>query len=157
MRFLGINEIWTWCPEHGFGLSPENEPELPASASFRERMHYADGQRSGREPEVASQCVEAMGRWTECLLWVTLWGVWPSGEDWPTYYAARKERGEHRPLDEAPGHLFRSGEEADLRNFLTLVLENAWDAWVLPATGEAYGEAVAMVSHDEIIDVYAIR
>jgi hypothetical protein len=49
----------------------------------------------------------------ECLLWVTLWGVWNSSENWHLFYRLRETYGERRPLWDAPGHLFLKHERAD--------------------------------------------
>lgn len=154
MEFLALNETWAWCAAHGFGLTPNDRPEPPSASSHHSRLPYAEGQRSGREAEVAATCAEMLGRWDECLLWVIGWGVWPSSEDWPRYYAERGARGERRSLEEAPGHLFQDGEGAILADFLTQVLENAWDAYVLPAVSGGSADARAVVSHDEFVDIY---
>jgi hypothetical protein len=42
----------------------------------------------------------------ECLVWVTAWGIWGSGEDWPAFYAWRGAQNEQRSLEKAPGHRF---------------------------------------------------
>ena len=82
------------------------------------------------------------------------WGVWPSSEDWPCYYAARGARGERRSLHEAPGHWFGPDEGAALTEFLTLAMENGWDAFVLTAREGRIGR-LAQVSHDEWVEVCA--
>ena len=155
MRFLEINEIWLWCEEREIELDDRARPAADARLSHTARAYYAAGRRSGREAATAVAVLEALGEWEECLLWVTLVGVWPSGEDWPTYYAFRGQRGERRSLDVAPGHWVAAGERDELRELLTLVLENAWDAYVLPASsGRATGRRL-FVSHDEFVDVQA--
>ncbi|MBX3356391.1 MAG: hypothetical protein KF724_11915 [Phycisphaeraceae bacterium] len=154
MEFLSFNEAWTWCAEHGFELTPGLRPVRPPAATRRERIPYAQGKRSGHEADAARQCIAALGSWDECLLWVTEWGVWPSGEDWPRYYAARGGRGERRSLEDAPGHLFRAGEQDALLEFLTQVLEHAWDAHVLPAIAGRRTDAQGVASHDEYIDIH---
>lgn len=83
--------------------------------------HYAHGRRSGLEAAAARDLVAALGTWDECLVWITLWGVWGSGEDWPEYYAWRGSLGERRSLDVAPGHRFDRDEVALLTQLLELV------------------------------------
>jgi hypothetical protein len=97
--------------------------------------------------------VRALGSWDECLLWITLVGVWPSGEDWPAFYAWRGARGERRSLDVAPGYLFSEGEEDLLHAVLAQTFENAWDAYVLPVARSASPSMRARVSHDEWVEV----
>ena len=70
---------------------------------------------------------------------------------------ARVLRGARRPgratsVDVAPSHLFGASEAHLLRQFLQLVLENAWDAQCVAIRN---GRAVACidVSHDEWAEV----
>jgi hypothetical protein len=109
----------------------------------------------GQEAEVATAVVDALGEWDECLLWIEEWGIWPSSEDWPKYYAERGAHGERRTLDKAPGHLFSRDQRPDLLRFLQLVLENAWEAQVLPVAGDRSNGRRAHVSHDEFVDVFS--
>lgn len=153
MRFFEINEIWAWCAERGIALERETRPAADPRLSHVARIIYADGDRSGREPAVAAVCVEALPPWDECLLWVTLVGVWSSTEDWPTYYAMRGVQGERRSLDIAPGHWFGAGEREQLVAFLTRVLENGWDAYVLPSWRRGRTTARLRVSHDEWVEL----
>jgi hypothetical protein len=50
------------------------------------RGEYAHGRRSGEEAAAAEDLVTRLGEWDECLVVITLWNVWPSSEDWPTFY-----------------------------------------------------------------------
>ena len=153
MRFFEINEIWEWCAERGIVLEEGARPADDPLMVHRGRWLYATGERSGRESSVAADCVRELGSWDECLLWITLTGVWPSGEDWPTFYAWRGARGEKRSVVVAPGYLFEAGEEDLLRQVLTQVMQNAWDAFVLPASASAAARVRARISHDEWIEV----
>jgi hypothetical protein len=153
MRFLEINEIWEWCGARSIALEEGAKPADDPSLGHHGRWLYATGERSGRESQVAADCVRALGTWDECLLWITLVGVWPSGEDWPTVYAWRGARGEKRSVDVAPGYLFAADEEDSLREVLIQVFENAWDAYVLPASRVAAHPIRARVSHDEWVEV----
>lgn len=87
----------------------------------------------------------------ECLLWVTESGVWPSSENLHLFYRLRESYGEHRPLADAPGHLFLQHEKADLTTFVAMALLSGWDFYLLPTP--IY--AAAFVSHDEFADLYA--
>ena len=153
MRFFESNEIWEWCAERGIVLEDGARPADDPSLVHRGRWLYATGERSGRESVVGADCVRALGAWDECLLWITLVGVWPSGEDWPSFYAWRGARGERRSVDVAPGYLFAADETALLREVLTQAMENAWDAFVLPVRGGAAAPIRARISHDEWIEV----
>jgi hypothetical protein len=156
MRFLEIVEIEFWCNERGIALA-DGEARLAPDPRLchRSRVLYATGGRSGREPEVAEAAIQALGQWDECLLWITLVGVWSSGEDWPAYYALRGTEGERRSLGTAPGHLFAADEQSKLTRFLTAAMENGWDAWALPARGGWPTEVRLRVSHDEWVELQA--
>jgi hypothetical protein len=160
MDILDHTLIWDWCREHGFALAgDEPESQRPIKLADdptldqRARVFYAEGKRSGREPAVAAAAVRALGAWDECLLWMTGWGVWASGEDWPRFYAWRGAHGERRSLEAAPGHLFSAREAANLQGLLTQILENGWDATLLPACGGAPTGRRVVASHDEWIDL----
>lgn len=154
MLFLEINEIWLWCEEHQISLEDRARPADDESLTHRGRWLYGDGGRSGREASVAADCLRALGDWNECLLWITLVGVWASGEDWPAFYAWRGARSEKRSVEAAPGYLFASNENDLMRDVLTQVMENAWDAFVLPVTDNAAPRVRARISHDEWIEVH---
>lgn len=153
MRFLEINEIWEWCGEGGIAVDDGSRPADDPSLGHRGRWLYATGERSGRETQVAADCVRALDAWDECLLWITQVGVWPSGEDWPAFYAWRGARGEKRSVDVAPGYLFSAGEEDLLRAVLAQTFENAWDAYVLPARRDGVLPMRIRVAHDEWVEV----
>jgi hypothetical protein len=155
MRFLESNEIWEWCAERHIALQEDVRPADDPNFVRSGKWLYAGGERSGREPQVAVDCVRALGPWTECLVWITLTGVWASSEDWPAVYAWRGAHGERRSVDVAPGYLFETGEESKLTEVLTRIMENGWDACVLPATGRTARPIRARISHDEWIELRA--
>lgn len=148
MKFLEINEIWEWCGAHGVEIEEGRRPAKVPSLVYNAQELHGVHARTGREPAVASAAIRALGDWDECLLWVVLWGVWPSTEDWPQYYRLRGDHGERRSLRAAPGHLFEVTMRALLVQLFTLTLENGWEAYVLPSrAGEVVGIRV-FASHD---------
>ena len=86
----------------------------------------------------------------DCLLWVTLWGVWPSGENLHLFYRLRESYGERRLLQDAPGHLFLKHETTDLVSFVQLALLSGWDFYLLPTPASA----AVFVSHDGFIKLH---
>ena len=156
MRFLEISEVEEWCVERRIALAEGETRVAPdPSLSHAARTVYANGSRSGRELAIAATAVRKLGDWDECLLWVTLVGVWPSGEDWPAYYALRGAEGERRSLEKAPGHLFEAGEQGKLERFLTAAMENGWDTYALPARDGQTADVRLRVSHDEWVELQA--
>jgi len=153
MRFIEPNEIEHWCAEHRLVLSDDGTLLDDPTLVHRKRATYARGGRSGREWAVAAACVSALGHWDECLLWVRSWGIWPSSEDWPAYYALRGAHGELRSLDKAPGHLFIRSEGELLATFLIQVMQNGWDADVVAASSKLRTPNRVQVSHDEWLEI----
>ncbi|HEX3109502.1 MAG TPA: hypothetical protein VHU41_10445 [Thermoanaerobaculia bacterium] len=147
MQFLELNQIDEWCTEHGIAELNRHAPVLLT------RAYGKSVTPPGQEADVAVAVVDALGEWDECLLWIEEWGVWPSSEDWPKFYAARGAHGERRSLENAPGHLFSWNERPDLIQFLQLVLENAWNAEIVQLAQPPNGKR-AFVSHDEYVDVF---
>ena len=159
MTFLELNEVWEWCRTRGVALDT-NQDLLPVSSGERLRETFTFGSSSGlagaEAARVARRCVSALDAWDETLLWITGWGVWPSSEDWPTYYAARGGKGERRSLDVTPGHLFHGRERGACEAFLAVVLANGWDAHLLAAM-EGSVHRRAFVSHDQWVQVISVR
>ena len=153
MRFLELNEIAEWCVERGIPLEGWTRPAVDEKLSNSARAQFAAGKRSGRESAFAAAIVRAIGRWDECLLWVTLTGVWASGENWPAYYAMRGQHGEQRSLETATGHWFDHTEQGELIGYLTLVMENGWDAHLLPSVGGQAASTRGEISHDEWVEL----
>ena len=150
MRFLAVNECWQWCREHGVALDERDHPVFDPTLEHRARLTYVEEPAHGVavRPLVVAAILDALGDWEECLLWVTLWGVWGATEDWPLYYGLRGNLRERRSLDDAPGHLALAGDRALLATFLRLALNHAWEGHVFAAKGgDTYTRA--FISHDE--------
>lgn len=148
MEFLERNQMGEWAEKRGLVCGADftvNLPELEPHA----RRTYADGRRSGREADAARDLIAGLGSWDECLVWITGWGVWPSGEDWPKFYGWRGALGERRSLNVAPGHRFDRGDVPLLFELLTLIMENAWDADILCSRHGRADCLRAKISHDE--------
>lgn len=148
MEFLEDNEICEWAVKRDLRRGVGFEIQLPELESHA-RKPYADGRRSGREADAARDLIAGLGSWDECLVWIRSWGVWPSGEDWPHFYAWRGALGERRSLDVAPGHRFDSSEVLLLTELLELIMKNAWDATILCSWNGRADRLRAVISHDE--------
>jgi hypothetical protein len=152
MQFLEDNQIAEWYSEHGLTHS-----NVAVGAVVMKLFFGQSVEPPGQESEIAAAAVEALGPWEECLLWIKLWSIWPSSEDWPKYYAERGAQGERRSLEIAPGHLFIADEQRLLLRFLQVVLENAWEAEAYPITGGILNGRRLFVSHDEFIEITSFR
>ncbi len=143
MRFSTTDECEAW-------LTARERPKPEAvEGCLRHRRPYP------REPYrmfyIAHWIATELTYRMPALLWVTEWGIWPSSENWHLYYRLRQSHGDHRLLDEAPGHLFLEYETEDLASFLQLSMLNGWGGYVLTHANYAN----ALFSHDEYLDFYS--
>ncbi|MBB4639617.1 hypothetical protein [Longimicrobium terrae] len=150
MQILDTVYVWDWCRTLGAldedAVRSRVRPD--PSLTHRSQVVFAPNGPTGYEPAVAASVVDALGTWDECLLWVTAWGIWPSSEDWPRYYAWRGRQGSRLSLEAAPGHLATREDEAEFREVVLQVLENGWDAWLLAARGGKLLPLRIRLSHD---------
>src|SRR4051812_2660454 len=133
MRFLTPDECGRWSAGHGFGPMPPQSP-LPAEP------HEVVVPMSPLWPRTAwlarflASSLDAVG---ECLLWVTLSGVWPSSENPHLFHRLRSSYGEERSLEDAPAQVFGGSESDDLTSFVQLAILNVWDFHLLAAGSRA--------------------
>lgn len=150
MQILDVVYVWDWCRTHGV-LDEDASPyriRADATLTHRSRVVFAPNGPTGYEPAVTAAVAGALGTWDECLLWVTAWGIWPSSEDWPRYYAWRGRQGTRLSLEAAPGHLATSADIEEFRELVLQVLENGWDALLLAARGGKLLPLRIRFSHD---------
>jgi hypothetical protein len=141
MRFLSPAECDAWCRKHGVQVS-EGEP----APSLPEPIQFQIPPDAGRRVALARLLWESTAQGSpEVLLWVTQYGVWPSGEHRPLADSARASWGATAPLAQQPGHLVHLGESDDGLSALVLAVLFLWDLWLLPAGGKR----AVHVSHDE--------
>jgi hypothetical protein len=155
MEFLELNQICEWARENALEVADPFQvhfPELPS----KHHAFYSKGSRSGDEAAHARDLVLRLGAWEECVVFIREWGVWPSGEDWPTFYAWRGSRNERRSLEVAPGHRFGTEQAGELVDLLRLVMENAWDADVMCSIQGSARRTRARVSHDGWFEVLGV-
>ena len=145
MWFLTNEESQNWSKRSGFGLNEADRPIIkPRAHSVTKSLA---GMKWSRLTWLSRSIAEYAEPFDECLLWVTLWGVWSSSENLHLYYRLRENYGDRRQLPTAPGHLFATHEGADLATFIQLGLMFGWDFYLLPSPDHH----VAFVSHDEFI------
>jgi hypothetical protein len=151
MQILDYPTIWEWCRGNGAALTDSNTgPVVVPDPAFshRSRLDWHTSKSTTTPSTVVSSILTRLGPWDECLIWITGWGVWPSSEDWPRYYALRARFSDRRSLDEAPGHLALPADEIDLQDLLAQVLDFGWDASVVPAASGRITDVHVEVSHD---------
>ena len=155
MECLEISQICEWAKQRGLITGEDFSVGLPTLPSKYEAV-YAHGSRSGSERAAAEELVCGLGAWDECLVWIRAWGVWPSGEDWPMFYAWRGASRERRSIETAPGHRFEADERVQLTELITLVMQNAWDADLLCSVNGRADVVRAHLSHDEWFQILGL-
>jgi hypothetical protein len=106
---------------------------------------------TGKKTGLAKLLADVAGGGSECLVWITGYGVWPSSENMALFDGYRKSLGENRSVDEAPVHVFSNKDLKELESITALALYFFWDALLLD---QSQGILIE-ISHDEIMDVRA--
>lgn len=150
MWYLTEEESRFWSRDHGFALDDAGRPaidggEVSAKSSL-------SGIKFPKLYWLSNRIASYLEPFDECLLWVTLWGVWPSSENLHLYYRLRHTYGERRQLADSPGHLFLRHENADLATFIFLAVLFGWYFFLL--TSPHYHGAFA--SHDEYLQFWSV-
>ena len=154
MRVLHLNECEEWCREHGTAVGDGSRLAADVGLSEVGRIDFAPSGSVGLEAAAVGACLLALEPYDEAMLWIVEWGIWPSSEDWPRFYAARGRHGERQSLEDKPGHLFLASEPAELREFLRLVLDQGWGGHVLAGRHGRIDRRL-WVSHDGWISLNA--
>lgn len=142
MKTLTATESAEWCSARGIELDAQRKPRHPGNGLHCSRFEIP---ASANRLVWFCRFVEAeLQPRNHCLLWVSGWGVWESSENWHLYYRLRQSYGDHRLLEDAPGHLFLGYETHDLVSFLQIGIAAGWDMHLLPSEG--YGRV--FISHD---------
>jgi hypothetical protein len=149
MWFLTNDESRIWSQRTGYRLDDAHRP-LIKSGVHSVNKSLAD-MKISRLTWLSRAIAEYLEPFDECLLWVTLWGVWGSSENLHLYYRLRESYGDRRQLSAGPGHLFAVHEDSDLATFVQLGLMFGWDFYLLTSPISQ----MAFVSHDEFIQIYA--
>lgn len=159
MQILETTYVWEWLRGHGLPVDGDDVPLDPLddpALTHRRRVLFALHGPRGLEGAVADALLAALGPWDRCLLSVTGWGVWMYAEDWPRFYALRGRHGCRMSLADAPGHLLSAGEP-DARDLLLQVLENGWDAALVPALDGRATDTRVLISHDGWAEIRSAR
>jgi hypothetical protein len=148
LKTLSLVEIKQWCGEMSVALDQQGYPcrTGPMNQGLRFRVPSETGRLLW-----LSRLIEATLRPRDrCLLWITTWSIWASGENWHLYYSLKKSYGDSRLLEEAPGHLFLDYEVPDLVSYLQLGLIAGWDMHLLPTNFDGR----AFISHDGWLEFF---
>jgi hypothetical protein len=149
VRTISREEFSPWCNQHGLQVAD------------REWVSYANGAQFSFTVKLQESPYKVVAFARSCFLfdenvpfegamiWFRDWGIW-SREDEETFSQTiqmlRANLGEHRPLMDAPGHIFSSDEFVEARVFWTQPMIIGWDAILLPEKRDYF----VFTSHDEV-------
>jgi len=148
VRFLSREDARAWASARGVSGGSHGVPTPMPKALSTVRFHLP--QTIGQLTWLCRFISVSLSPRSECLLWVTEWGVWPTSENWHLYYKLRQSHHDLQLLTESPGHLFLDFEEADLVSFLQVGIICGWDMHILPDLDYGRADSArAFISHDE--------
>jgi hypothetical protein len=128
-------------------MKDEIGTEGPFRSPFSTTLRLYTDQPTSPSVVLARHLASWLGPFSNALLWVTEYGIWPSSENNHLYYRLRQSYGDQRQLYEAPGHEFLAEEIVELTTFLDLAIQFGWGAHLLSTPSAAY----IFISHDEWI------
>src|ERR1044071_3665332 len=112
MRIVDRKQSVEWLTAHGVSVS-EDRPSFSRWRYFK-AIDARIPVDSGRKSALSRALVSYFDTDRESLLWIHEYGIWPSAEDRNLFAGFRRSLGEHRPLHEAPGHLFSRSDLVDV-------------------------------------------
>jgi hypothetical protein len=146
MKTLNVEAVKNWLRVLSL-LGTEGEVDLKG---FLGPVYVKLPDETGKKTNLARVLVDSFGSAKEGLLWINEYGIWPSSENRLIFYALRRLIGEERPLEAAPGHVFRAEDKDLLSALLAVVFYFSWGA--LLVRGDM--RLIARVSHDDSVDFY---
>jgi hypothetical protein len=147
MQFLSSSESAKWCKAVGVSLNVSGYPTFDTQSNNLTIRLSEFG--PGRFLYLSRVIASASEPHDECLLWVTLAGVWSSHEDMHLYYRLRETYAERRLLADAPGHRFLNYETTDLITFLYIGFLFGWDCYLFTNRQGV----TAYISHDGFLHI----
>ena len=145
LRFLTQQQCQIWATAHGYRLyDPPWGRQVDVASLDEQRFHLPED--SGARMALARMLWDSLASDApEALVWVTEWGVWPSGEHLPLAAAVRRGYGETRSLHDAPGAIIGRNEADAGLSLVALATLFLWDCWLLLPGGPV----ACFLSHDE--------
>ena len=156
MKVLEQAAIDEWCAGRGFTLGPNARFVCGGKTATVQLQRYG---RPGARPEgvtqIAGDILDALGRWDECLVWITLTNPAGRRPQAGSRDPSLSDTTELRALEAHPGRLFTGGERQHLSELLYWVLETGRDVHVLPARQTQNIGVSLFISHDGWLELRA--
>jgi hypothetical protein len=153
MKILWSNEVWGWYRKNNLEEyvnskgQHTDEPVLPEFLNSA-RLEFNTKGNEEHQDIIVENFLGGMTEWDECLVVITLLGVWPSAEDWPRFYNWRSSNGSRFSVSDAPGHLFYSTDILELKLLLTQIFEFGWEGYMLFKSCQSKVDTIVFISHD---------
>lgn len=153
MKIIWSNEVAEWYRENRIQNYVDskgiicNEPILP-SFLYSEKLEFNTNGITPNQNIVVDHFLNILPNWIECMVVITLTGVWPNAEDWPRFYGWRGKNGSKLSVYDMPGHLFELKDISELKELLTQVFEFGWEGYMLVKTEELLIDPIIFISHD---------
>jgi hypothetical protein len=144
MRCLTESECVTWIKGNGVEAITQDQ-EIRMVGNFE--ILFSPPQGSRHKGSLSRDLIRWLGFFEDALLWV---------KDWPLYkpdemalvQALRRSHRENRPLIEAIGHWFPSGEREELTGWIFLMMSFCWDSYLFV---NPFSGSMLQTSHAELV------
>ena len=147
MEILDNNECKQWVKNN----TKSDLSRISLEKEFNHSISYLIPVDAGKKNSLAQLITNNFNFAKEGCFWVTGYGIWPSCENYDLFDGYRKSLGENRSVSEAPAHIFLWDDSKQLCSLVLISLYFFWDAILI----EGGFEVVFVISHDEIIKIYA--
>jgi len=147
MKILDNNECRQWVKNN----AKSDLSRISLNKEFSHSISYLIPADAGKKNSLAQLITNNLNFVKEGCFLVTGYGIWPSCENYDLFDGYRKSLGENRGVSEAPAHIFLGDDSKQLGCLVLISLYFFWDAILI----EGGFELVFMISHDEIITIYA--
>lgn len=135
MKTFAAGEIESWCTGRELALGAGGQLAWDQLWESVQLWQYGkDARSAGDHADVAARCVDALGRWDECLVWFVVSDAASTG---------------------LSGWLFRREEKAALIEFVRSALESRQDAHVFPVRAGRKTGTRAFLSRDAWLEIYS--
>jgi hypothetical protein len=144
LKILSMYECVSWCEANHIAV--ENNRPVPNS---KPNTTLRTSGMNLRQLALARDVAARMRAEEEVLFWLVDW-PFCKDDQLELVMVIHRAYGDHRPLIQAPGHLFSEARRPMLSTLIHLVIAYGWDAYLL---GSLSGLA-ARFTNDEYADLF---
>jgi len=144
MISLSKVEAQDWCRSRSIHLNDRGtpQPDFTDEQGFDFRIPIDTGGRIA----LSDILFRGLPSEQDTMIWITDWGIWPSGERMHVFDRFRFSYGLDKPLVDIPAFIHRASEREDALSFFTFPILFLYDCHVLSESGDTW----IFISHDEV-------